>query len=94
MKPTNANPSTGRIAAALVAVAWFISALGARAQTPANDLCAGAIALTNDVYYSETTTSATDDTVPCLGTISKGVWFKFAPSLSGVTVVDTLPQRL
>ena len=89
MKKMNSNRSFSGIAAMLVIAAAWMSPIGARAQVPANDLCSGAISLTNDLYYSENTASATDDTAPCMGTISKGVWFKFIPPLTGVTIVDT-----
>jgi hypothetical protein len=59
---------------------------------PANDTCAGAIALTNNVYYSQQTDSATDDSAPCSGTISKGVWFTFTPTVLGTATVDTYPS--
>jgi hypothetical protein len=55
---------------------------------PANDHCSGAVALTNNVYYSQSTDSATDDTEPCAGTISKGVWFTFKPTVLGTATVN------
>ena len=61
--------------------------------TPANDLCAGAIALAENAYYAQNTGCATDDlALPCLGTDYKGVWFTYTPAVSGWAVVDTCPS--
>ena len=54
-----------------------------------NDLCSGAIALSDNIYYSENTATATDDVTPGRGTIAKGVWFTYTPSVSGTMTVDT-----
>ena len=54
-----------------------------------NDLCSGATALADNVYYSESTVEATHDSMPCLGTAYKGVWFTFTPSVTGTATVDT-----
>ncbi len=61
---------------------------GAATQTP-NDLCGGAIALSENTAYTMNTGTATDDTTPCLGTCSKGVWFTYTPSCSGTATVTT-----
>ena len=54
-----------------------------------NDLCIGAIALSDNIYYSEDTATATDDVTPSRGVIFKGVWFSYTPLASGTTTVDT-----
>lgn len=59
---------------------------------PVNDLCAGAISLTDNVYYVQNTTGASDDATPCAGTISKGAWFTFRASVTGMAQVDTCPS--
>ncbi len=61
---------------------------------PGNDLCSGAIALSENVYFSENTTNATDDgDSPCLGrTRTKGVWFTYVPAQTGIARVDTCPS--
>jgi hypothetical protein len=61
---------------------------------PANDGCSGAIALTENVYYSQVTSNATDDGYsPCLGRDrTKGVWFAYTPAYTGTAHVDTCPS--
>lgn len=59
---------------------------------PTNDICVNAVPLVDNVYASEDTTNATDDSVPSLGTISKGVWFSYTPAASGLLTVDTCPS--
>ena len=54
-----------------------------------NDTCAGAIALAEGSSASMNTGSATDDTVPCLGTCSKGVWYTYTPDCTGTATVQT-----
>ena len=59
---------------------------------PANDQCAGAIALTDSTPYSMNTGSATStgDPIPICGSgVSNGVWFTFTPSMSGVVSIYT-----
>ena len=56
---------------------------------PGNDLCGGAVALSDNVYRSQNTAAATDDATPCLGACYKGVWFTFTPSVTGTATVDT-----
>jgi hypothetical protein len=58
---------------------------------PANDVVGGAVTLPDSLSYSsQWTTNATDDTgLPCSGTISKGIWFKYTPTLTGTGMVDT-----
>jgi hypothetical protein len=61
--------------------------------TPANDLCAGAVALAENSYYGQNTGCATDDSgLPCLSTDYHGVWFTYTPAVSGWAVVDTCPS--
>ena len=64
------------------------------ASGPVNDTCNGAIALSENLYYTENTASATDDgTSTCLNrTRSKGVWFTYTPALTGKATVDTCPS--
>ena len=60
---------------------------------PSNDQCNGAIALNENVYYSQNTTNANDDGYsPCLGRMrTKGVWFTYTPAQIGIARVDTCP---
>jgi hypothetical protein len=62
--------------------------------TLANDACTGAIPLTENVYYVQSTANATDDGYsPCLGrTRTKGVWFTYTPTQTGTATVDTCPS--
>jgi hypothetical protein len=58
----------------------------------ANDPCAGAIALANNVTYVMSTLDATgtgDPAPTCGQNVSKGVWFSFTPSSAGVVQVYT-----
>jgi hypothetical protein len=61
---------------------------------PANDLCAGAVVLTDNLYHSQSTTNATDDGLSaCLGrTRTKGVWFRYTATQTGTATVDTCPS--
>lgn len=61
---------------------------------PINDQCSAAIALSENVYYSQSTTNANDDGYStCLGrTRTKGVWFAYTPAQTGVARVDTCPS--
>ena len=69
-------------------VVWMgVSAQGQWMWT--NDLCGGAIALSDNIYYTENTATAADDVTPGRGTIAKGVWFTYTPSVAGMTTVDT-----
>jgi hypothetical protein len=59
---------------------------------PANDLCSGAIALTNGVAFTMSTITATStgDLAPsCAGSFGKGVWFTYTPMLSGTVTLST-----
>jgi hypothetical protein len=58
---------------------------------PANDVVGGAVTLPDRLTYtSQWTTNATDDTgLTCSGTISKGIWFSYTPTLTGTGIVDT-----
>ena len=59
---------------------------------PANDLCSGAIALTNGVTYAMSTLTATTngDVAPtCVPLLGKGVWFTYTPLLSGTINIST-----
>jgi hypothetical protein len=59
---------------------------------PPNDPCAGAIALSSGVPYTENTTTATStaDPIPtCQATFGKGVWFTYTPSVGGIVIIDT-----
>jgi hypothetical protein len=83
----------------LFCVSGVITVLGnfeAHAQTaPSNDTCAGAVILTNNVYYAENTSTASDDTgLPCSynGTVYKGVWFAYTAVSTGTLTVDTCPS--
>jgi hypothetical protein len=58
---------------------------------PANDLCAGAIALTNGLAFGEDITTATDTgdpQVPC-ASLHNGVWFTFTPAITEQVTVST-----
>ena len=60
--------------------------------TPPNDLCTGAVALTNGVLYAQNTTTATatgDPATVCGFALGKGVWFTYTPFLNGVVTVST-----
>ena len=59
---------------------------------PVNNVCSGAAALTDNVYYVQNTMGASDDATPCAGTISKGVWFTFRAPVTGMVTVDTCPS--
>jgi hypothetical protein len=59
---------------------------------PVNNLCSGAVALSDNVYYTQNTMGASDDATPCAGTIFKGVWFTFRASVTGTVTVDTCPS--
>ena len=60
---------------------------------PVNDLCGGAVALAENVYYPQHTGCATDDSgLPCLGIDYHGVWFTYTPPVSGWAIVDTCPS--
>jgi hypothetical protein len=54
-----------------------------------NDRCAGAIALTNGVAYSENTETATSIGDPQVWYQGKGVWFAFTPSIDGAVNINT-----
>jgi Trypsin-like peptidase domain len=60
---------------------------------PANDVVGGAVVLPDSLsYFSQWTTNATDDTgLTCSssGTIYKGIWFSYTPTLTGTGIVDT-----
>jgi murein DD-endopeptidase MepM/ murein hydrolase activator NlpD len=61
-------------------------------QTPANDQCSGAIALSVGVARSDSTgnaTSAGDSTPTCQTNFGKGVWYTFTPATSGTVAVST-----
>lgn len=65
----------------------------ARAVTPTNGTCVGAISLTENVYYPENTGTATNLAgLPCAGTISKGVWFAYTAVITGTLIADTCPS--
>ncbi len=78
-------------------VGWIsLSNAFAHVQTmplaPANDLCAGAIVLTNSVTYAMSTLTATTngDLAPgCVPTLGKGVWFAYTPFLTGPVTIST-----
>jgi hypothetical protein len=60
--------------------------------TPANDLCSGAIALTDGVVFTMNTTQATsagDPVPPCQPIFGKGVWFTYTAPASGNVIVST-----
>src|SRR5439155_745820 len=60
-------------------------------QVPINDICIGAIALTNGIPYPMNTCNATSvgDPTDCLNNQAKGVWFTYTPIADGPVVVDT-----
>ena len=62
---------------------------------PNNDVCGGAVPLTENVYYAQNTVTATDDgDSTCLSrTRTKGVWFTYTPPLTGTATVDTCPSN-
>ena len=60
--------------------------------TPANDLCSGAIALTNGAPFAQNTWTATStgDPAPgCVPSLGKGVWFTYTPPLNGTITIST-----
>ncbi len=60
--------------------------------TPANDLCAGAVALTNGLAFIQSTLTATTpgDLAPgCQTNFGKGVWFTYTPFLNGIVTLST-----
>jgi hypothetical protein len=60
--------------------------------TPPNDLCAGAIALTNGVAFAQNTSPATtagDPAPSCVASLGKGVWFTYTPMLNGAVTIST-----
>jgi len=78
---------------ALVALLWFLgTGTAAYAQAPANDECAGAIALsppgTTCVNTAGTTVGATQSmaAAPCAGTPDEDVWFSFVATATDVKV--------
>ena len=59
---------------------------------PANDLCAGAVALTNGVSFTMNTANATstgDPTPGCAAKFGKGVWFIYTAPASGDVIAST-----
>ena len=60
----------------------------------ANDICSGALRLSENVYSAQNTSTATDDgNSTCLGkAMTKGVWFTYTPSHTGTAWVDTCPS--
>jgi hypothetical protein len=56
---------------------------------PVSDFCSNAVVLADGVTYSTNTFGATDDASSCAGTTTRGVWFTFTPSQSGLATVDT-----
>jgi len=59
---------------------------------PANDLCSGAIALTNGALYTMSTITATstgDPAPSCVGSFGKGVWFTYRPMFDGAVTIST-----
>jgi hypothetical protein len=72
----------------------YVQKVEVEVAIPANDTCSGATALTENIYYSQSTINATDDGFsPCLGrTRAKGVWFTYTPAISGNATVDTCPS--
>jgi len=68
---------------------YYFSVTGA---SPANDTCAGAIAMIAGTAYFMNTASATstgDPTPSCGGSFGKGVWFTFTPSTNGTVTIST-----
>jgi hypothetical protein len=59
---------------------------------PVNNVCGGAVALTDNVYYVQNTMGASDDATPCAGTVYKGIWFTFRASVTGMVTIDTCPS--
>ncbi len=75
----------------LLATCLFLLAAAWRGEAqPSNDLCSGAIALTDGVAYSQNTVGATSlgDPSPC-GALGNGVWFTFTPAVSGQLNIGT-----
>jgi hypothetical protein len=59
---------------------------------PINDLCEGALGLTNGLTFTMSTGSATtnnDPTLTCNATAGNGVWFTFTPQLDGPVTIST-----
>ena len=59
---------------------------------PANDLCAGAVALTSGVAFVQDTIGAGslgDPAPTCASSLGKGVWFTYTPSVAGMVVLST-----
>ena len=64
--------------------------------TPANDLCASAIALTDGVAFTQNTAPAStagDATPPCQPAVGKGVWFAYTAPASGDVIASTCGSR-
>jgi hypothetical protein len=75
----------------VVATLLFVLAWRAEAQ-PSNDICLGAIALTNGVSCTQSTAEATStgDPADCSGGyLANGVWFSFTPAVSGQLNIGT-----
>ena len=78
-------------------VGWIsLNNLVAYVQTaplaPPNDLCSGAIALTNGAAYvmSTVTATTTGDSAPaCVPSLGKGVWFTYTPLLTTNVTIST-----
>src|SRR5207247_734146 len=74
----------------LMILLWFPLPT-ALAQAPPNDICAGAIALTEGQTNSTSTANATTtgEENTCDFTFGKGVWFTYTPSFTGLALVRT-----
>jgi len=88
--PTN---NTYYILASGVGSASGTLSIVANVPPPANDMCRGAVAMTNGVVYSTTnTTYATsiEDPIPsCMPNFGRGVWYSYTPAVNGQVGVTT-----
>lgn len=79
---------------AAVALAGWVGSMAAAISAPANDQCAGAVALINGLDYFMNTTTATDTGDPVIpyGNLHQGVWFTFTPATTEQVTVSTCPS--
>jgi hypothetical protein len=72
---------------------WYLDdILVTGVPVPANDQCAGAIGLSDNVPFSMDTRNATspgDPSPTCQANCGRGVWFTYAPALDGFLFVET-----
>lgn len=67
-----------------------LMATTAFAVPPSNDLCTGAMPLSDNVPFTMNTAAASDDTGLCISRPQRGVWFSFTPGVTGWLNVETV----